>query len=236
MEPGPRRRRRNRGPRPPACRSALGRRHELHAGPRRRESASRAPARDPRPTPCSARLTRTHAEAHRIHIAGLLTHPPECGRFPRNRGPGDPRLKGGGMRKKFALAFATVLRSSRRRDHVASASGPTVVAEGFACGVYDGNGQVFITTNSSADRVRQRQGRAEVQRQRRRSTSADVLQLRQHRLQLRRCRFGSTTDWSDKVGYNGNSQLTCTTFRSHADDGQCVGRRCRNRVVPLRAR
>ena len=26
--------------------------------------------------------------------------------------------------------------------------------------------------------------------------------------------YGSTTDWSNKVGYNGNSQLTCTTFVS----------------------
>ena len=53
------------------------------------------------------------------------------------------------MRKKFALAFATVFAVAAVATTVASASGPTVVAEGFACGVYDGNGQVFVTTNST---------------------------------------------------------------------------------------
>ena len=105
------------------------------------------------------------------------------------------------MKKKLALAFASVFAVAAVATTVASASGPTVVAEGFPCGVFDGNGQTFITTNSRLDRVRQRQGRAEVQRQRRWSPGADVLQLRQHRRQLWACcSSGATTDWSNKVG------------------------------------
>ena len=48
LEPRPDRRRRRRRPRPPARRAALGGRHELHAGARRREGAAGAPGRDAR--------------------------------------------------------------------------------------------------------------------------------------------------------------------------------------------
>ena len=120
------------------------------------------------------------------------------------------------MRKKLALAFATVFAVAAVATTVASASGPTVVAEGFACGVYDGNGQVFITTNSvltvydSGKVVLKCNGNG---------AGAPALTFYNFANTGASCgmlQFGSTTDWSNKVGYNGNSQLTCTTF-VHAD-------------------
>ena len=99
---------------------------------------------------------------------------------------------------------------------VASASGPIVVAEGFACGVYDGNGQVFITTNStltvydSGKVVLKCNGNG---------AGAPALTFYNFANTGASCgmlQYGSTTDWSNKVGYNGNSQLTCTTFVERA--------------------
>jgi hypothetical protein len=102
-----------------------------------------------------------------------------------------------------------------------------IVASGFKCTIYDGNGVPFATTNS-------------------------VLILYQHKVVLR-CNgdgagarpagpiyfnpsnkpalcnvrpYGFTTNWSDKVGYNGNSQLTCTqvfTNSSIDDAGEDAG-------------
>ena len=73
VEPRPGRRRGRRRPCPPARRSALGRRHQLHAGPGRRQGAPRASARDAQ-------------EAGRSLAAGLTTRT-LCLQAPRTAGP-----------------------------------------------------------------------------------------------------------------------------------------------------
>ena len=126
------------------------------------------------------------------------------------------------MRKKIALAFATVLAVAAVGTTVASASGPTVVASGFACNVFDGNGNLFSTNNSvltvydSGKVVLKCNGDG---------AGAPALTFYNYDNTGVTCgmlQFGSTTDWSNKVGYNGNSQLTCTTF-VHADAASASG-------------
>ena len=100
-----------------------------------------------------------------------------------------------------------------------------IVASGFSCGLIDGQGNFIVTDNS-------------------------VLTLYQTKAVLRctgtgaganpgpvywnfgntgaycgMLEFGITTDWSDKAGYNGNSQLTCTTtnISSASSAGAGVG-------------
>ena len=72
LEPRPRRRRGHRGSRPPARRAALERRHELHAGARRREGAARASPADCRAASPPLRVTRIAPRRPRLAIAGGL--------------------------------------------------------------------------------------------------------------------------------------------------------------------
>jgi hypothetical protein len=121
------------------------------------------------------------------------------------------------MRKKLALAFATVLAVAAVATTVASASGPTIVAEGFACNVYDGNGNLFVTTNSvvtlydSGKVVLKCNGNGAG------APSLTYFNFANKGVPCSIPGYGLTNDWSNKVGYNGNSQLTCTTF-VHAND------------------
>lgn len=126
------------------------------------------------------------------------------------------------MKKKLALAFATVLAVAAVGTTVASASGPTVVASGFACNVFDGNGQLFSTNNSvltvydSGKVVLKCNGNGAG------APSLTFYNYDNTGVTCGMLQFGSTTDWSNKVGYNGNSQLTCTTF-VHADLASASG-------------
>lgn len=121
------------------------------------------------------------------------------------------------MKKKIALAFATVFAVAAVGTTVASANGPTIVSEGFACNVFDGNGQLFVTTNSvvtlydSGKVVLKCNGNG---------AGAPALTFYNYANTGVPCSipgFGLTNDWSNKVGYNGNSQLTCTTFAQDTD-------------------
>ena len=72
LEPRPRGRRRDRGSRPPARRPALERRHELHAGARRREGPAGAPPAHCRTASHSLRVTQLAPRRPRLAIAGGL--------------------------------------------------------------------------------------------------------------------------------------------------------------------
>ena len=102
----------------------------------------------------------------------------------------------------FAVAAVTT---------TATASGPTVVAEGFSCGLLDGNGDVFFTTDSililyaSGKAVLKCNGNGAP------APSLTFFNYANTGLTCGMLQFGSTTDWVDKVGAAGNSQLTCTT-------------------------
>jgi hypothetical protein len=106
----------------------------------------------------------------------------------------------------FAVAAVTT---------TATASGPTVVSEGFSCGVLDGNGSTFITTDSvvilyaSGKVVLKCNGNGAP------AASLTFYNFDNTGLSCNVPGYGSTTDWLNKVGKAGNSQLTCTT---HAVD------------------
>jgi hypothetical protein len=118
--------------------------------------------------------------------------------------------------KKFLAAAVVVLAASAVAVGIASGSGGggTVVDEGFACGIFDGNGSIFITTNSQLTVYANQQSSKAVLRCSDNGAPAASLTYYNYGNTGASCgmlEFGSTTDWSDKVGRNGNSQLTCTT-------------------------
>jgi hypothetical protein len=97
-----------------------------------------------------------------------------------------------------------------------------VIQAGFDCAILDGNGNSFITTNSTLtlyqNKVVLRCG----------GYGAPAPQLTYWTIDNTGllCNigfgYGTTANWYDKVGYNGNSQLVCTapiTGRSSASSG-----------------
>ena len=126
------------------------------------------------------------------------------------------------MKKRFALAFAVVLAVAAVATTVASASGPTIVDEGFACNVFDGNGQLFVTTNSTLTVYASGKVVLKCTGDGAGAPSLTFYNYANTGLSCGIQGYGSTTDWSNKVGYNGNSQLTCTTFAS-ADQARVAG-------------
>ena len=116
------------------------------------------------------------------------------------------------MRKKLALAFATVFAVAAVATTVASASGPTIVAEGFACGVLDGNGATFVTTNSTLTVYDSGKVVLKCNGDGAPAENLTFFTFANTGITCGMLQFGSTTDWVDKVGRGGNSQLTCTTF------------------------
>lgn len=114
----------------------------------------------------------------------------------------------------FAVAAVTT---------TATASGPTVVAEGFSCGLLDGNGDTFSTTNSiliayaSGKVVLKCNGDGAA------AESLTIFNYENTGLECGMLQYGSTTDWTNKVGKAGNSQLTCTTHAVNGDARASAG-------------
>jgi hypothetical protein len=114
--------------------------------------------------------------------------------------------------KKLALAAVTVFAvAAVVAGGVSAGSGGKVVAEGFACGVLDGNGAVYVTNNSILIAY---QTKAVLQCRGNNGVGANpgpiYWNFGNTGASCGMLEFGSTTNWSDKVGYNGDSQLTCT--------------------------
>jgi len=120
--------------------------------------------------------------------------------------------------KKVVVALATVFVVAVVFTGVAASSGGggKLVGEGFACGVLDGNGNSFSTNNSQ---LWEYQTRAVLY------CSGDgapytgpnpphYFTFAETGLSCGMAQFGSTTDWVDKVGRSGNSQLTCQTAKA----------------------
>jgi hypothetical protein len=121
------------------------------------------------------------------------------------------------MKKKLALAFATVLAVAAVGTTVASASGPTIVDEGFPCFVFDGNGSLFITTNSVVTLYASGKVVLKCNGDGAGAPSLTYFNYGNTGVPCSIPGFGLTNDWSNKVGYNGNSQLTCTTSAQDTD-------------------
>ena len=126
------------------------------------------------------------------------------------------------MKKKLALALATFLVVGAVATTAASASGPTIVASGFACNVFDGNGNLFVTTDSTLTLYASGKVVLKCNGNGAGAPSLTYFNYDNTGVTCGMLQYGSTTDWSNKVGYNGNSQLTCTTFAS-ADAASASG-------------
>ena len=120
--------------------------------------------------------------------------------------------------KRLVVALATMLVVGVAAVGAAfGASGPTVVAEGFPCAVYDGNGVPFVTTNSVLTLYASGKVVLKCQGDGAGAPSLTHFNYGNTGVVCGMLQYGVTTDWSDKVGRNGNSQLTCTTFANSTD-------------------
>ena len=118
--------------------------------------------------------------------------------------------------KKLTSAVVAVLVTAAIAVGVASGAdrGGTVIATGFGCQIWNGDGTTFFTNNSVATHYSNQQG------------SKIVVQCQAIGIPAPSLTFytgantglcyvfglapGCTFDWSDKVGYNGSTQLTIT--------------------------
>ena len=124
--------------------------------------------------------------------------------------------------KKLVAAVVGVVATATVVVGVAFAGGGggTVVASGFSCAVLDGNGNIFITTNSVVTVFSNQQGSKAVLQCAGDGAGAPSLTFFNNANTGLLCNvpgFGTTADWVDKVGYNGNSQLTCTVTGAAAN-------------------
>ena len=126
--------------------------------------------------------------------------------------------------KKALVAVATALCAAAffAGGIAASGDGGTVVDSGFACAVFDGNGNLFITTDSTltefgSKAVLRCQGTGAPAR------PARVFDFANTGLTCGMLQFGSTENWSNKVGWNGLSQLTCIQALPLADAASSAG-------------
>lgn len=124
--------------------------------------------------------------------------------------------------KKFAVAVASVLvAASITVAASGSGGGGTVVFEDFLCGILDGNGNVFLTTDSETILYSNQQGTKAVLRCS--GNGAPAASLTYFTGFGCNTQFGFTTDSVDKVGRNGNSQLTCTIHLENGDNASSSG-------------
>jgi len=123
--------------------------------------------------------------------------------------------------KKLVLAVASACAVAVAAVGVAFAGGGggTVIAEEFACGLFDGNGNIMVTYDSELIVYSNQQGSKLVLRCEGNGAGAPSLTYYNYGNTGASCGviYGSTLDWSDKVGRNGNSQLTCT-LQLNGDD------------------
>lgn len=128
--------------------------------------------------------------------------------------------------KKLVLAVVAVLAAATVASGIAMGSGgSTVVAAEFPCGIADGDGNIVITYNSVL--TLNSSGKAILQCAGYAGNSTGHLVNWNHDNTGAFCgmlQFGITDTWGDKVGSNGNSQLTCTTWvKDNAPDAAGSG-------------
>ena len=135
--------------------------------------------------------------------------------------------------KKLASAVVAVVAVAAIAVGVASGAGDrgTVFATGFSCPIFDGNGQLFNTNNTEGIRYSNQQGSKIVARCE--GNGAPAPSLIYYTVANTGVCYtwggvapGCTTDWINKVGKNGNSQLTITWTLPAGDDapaGSSVG-------------
>jgi hypothetical protein len=121
--------------------------------------------------------------------------------------------------KKLALAAVTVFAVAAIATGVASGSGGggVLIDEGFACSLLDGNGDSFVTTDTQLWLYsNQRQTKLKLLCNGDGAPAPSLTYFNYDNTGLTCSVPGgyTTTDWQDKVGRNGNSQLTCSVIVS----------------------
>lgn len=115
--------------------------------------------------------------------------------------------------KRLALVVATIVAAFAAMAGTAGAWGGYVVDSGFACGLYDGSGNIHITYNSVLTVYDS--GKVVLQCEAVVGNTTGNLVTFNYENTGATCGmldFGSTTEWKDRVGRSGESQLTCTTY------------------------
>ena len=115
------------------------------------------------------------------------------------------------MKKLLVAAAALSAAAIFAGGVAANPNAGKVVASGFSCGLLDGNGNFIVTDNSTLTLY---QTKAVLRCEGNGAGAANgpiYFNYGNTGLGCGMLDFGITLDWSDKVGYNGNSQLTCTT-------------------------
>ncbi len=124
--------------------------------------------------------------------------------------------------KKVVALLAAMIASLTLVAGTASASGDPITVRGLPCILLDGNGHLQLTFNSTLTLYQNQQTSKLVFRCEKNGAGAPSLTFYNYANTGLPCFVpfgGLTTDWSNKVGYNGNSQLTCTyTFFGPAPD------------------
>ena len=121
--------------------------------------------------------------------------------------------------KKLVVVVATVFAAAALTTGIASGSGggDTLIAEDFGCAILDGNGG-FIAASSSQLWVYSNQQQTKVKLLcQGDGAPAPSLTFFTYANTGYTCNVplaGATTDWVDKVGKSGNSQLTCSVVFS----------------------
>ena len=130
--------------------------------------------------------------------------------------------------KKLVVAAATVLAAAAVVTGVAAGSGGggTLIAEDFGCAILDGNGNSFLASSSQLwIYSNQQQTKVKLLCQGDGAPAASLTYFNYANTGLL-CGVplaGPTTDWQDKVGRNGNSQLTCSvTFTGDSVDPTAI--------------
>lgn len=116
--------------------------------------------------------------------------------------------------KRFAIAIVAGLLTAAVVGGTAGASGEAITYRGFACNVFTASGTLTTTTNSvetvyASGKV-VLQCWAQVG-----NTTGQAVQFTYENTGVS-CGFfsgGSTTEWKNRVGAGGLSQLTCETWR-----------------------
>jgi hypothetical protein len=123
--------------------------------------------------------------------------------------------------KKLLVAVAAICTAGALAGGVAAnPDAGEVVARGFACGILDRDGNTVITTNSV---LTQYQNKAVLRCQGDVGGTGPAVywNFDNTGLSCGMLQFGSTNNWTNKVGYNGLSQLVCT--QALGEQGDAAG-------------
>jgi hypothetical protein len=129
--------------------------------------------------------------------------------------------------KKLVVAAVAALAAAAIATGVAAGSGGggTLIAEDFACAILDGNGSTIAASSSQLwlySNQQQTKVKLLCQGDGAPAPSLTYFNYANTGLTCNVPLAGSTTDWQDKVGRNGNSQLTCSVVFSGDADAAAI--------------